>query len=102
PWEDMSHPGQHDRMIVTGGEGIYITDETGRRFIDGPAGMWCVQIGYGVPEMAKAAAEQMLAMPYMNPFSMTNAPAPRLARKLKELAPGDLGKVIFTTGGSSA
>ncbi|MBX7252846.1 MAG: aminotransferase class III-fold pyridoxal phosphate-dependent enzyme, partial [Candidatus Promineofilum sp.] len=76
PWEDMSHPGQHDRMIVTGGEGIYITDETGKRFIDGPAGMWCVQIGYGVPEMAKAAAEQMLAMPYNNPFGMTNAPAP--------------------------
>jgi adenosylmethionine-8-amino-7-oxononanoate aminotransferase len=102
PWEDMSHPGQHDRTIVTGGEGIYISDETGRRFIDGPAGMWCVQIGYGVPEMAKAAAEQMLAMPYNNPFAMTNAPAPRLARKLKELAPGDLGKIIFTTGGSTA
>lgn len=102
PWEDMSRPGQHDRTIVTGGEGIYITDETGRRFIDGPAGMWCVQIGYGVAEMAKAASEQMLAMPYNNPFAMTNAPAPRLARKLKELAPGDLGKVIFTTGGSTA
>ncbi len=102
PWEDMSRPGQHDRTIVTGGEGIYITDETGRRFIDGPAGMWCVQIGYGVEEMAKTAAEQMLALPYNNPFAMTNGPAPRLARKLKDIAPGDLGKVLFTTGGSTA
>jgi adenosylmethionine-8-amino-7-oxononanoate aminotransferase len=102
PWEDMSRPGQHDRTIVTGGQGITITDETGRRFIDGAAGMWCVQIGYGVEEMAKAAAEQMLAMPYNNPFAMTNAPASKLARKLKELAPGDLGKVLFTTGGSTA
>jgi adenosylmethionine-8-amino-7-oxononanoate aminotransferase len=98
----MSRPGQHDRTIVTEGRGIYITDETGRQLIDGPAGMWCVQIGYGVEEMARTAAEQMLKMPYNNAFGMANLPTPKLARKLKELAPGDLGKIFFTTGGSTA
>ncbi|MEZ5925176.1 MAG: aminotransferase [Hyphomicrobiaceae bacterium] len=102
PWEDMTRPGQHDRSIITEGKGIYITDESGRQLIDGPAGMWCVQIGYGVEELAQAAAEQMLKMPYNNAFAMANLPTPKLARKLMELAPGDLGKIFFTTGGSTA
>ncbi len=89
-------------MIAGGGEGIYIHDAEGRRFIDGPGGMWCVQIGYGRRDMADAIAEQVMRMPYSSPFSTTTDPAAQLARKLADFAPGDLNTVVFTTGGSTA
>ena len=55
PWESMS-PAPADRLIAAGGEGIYLIDAEGRRFIDGPGGMWNMQLGYGVREMAEAIA----------------------------------------------
>jgi adenosylmethionine-8-amino-7-oxononanoate aminotransferase len=102
PWESMGEIGRADRTIVSGGDGIYIYDENGTRLIDGPGGMWCVQIGYNRPEMAQAIAEQVVRMPYMNPFSLTSAPPARLAARLAQMAPGDLKHVFFTTGGSTA
>ena len=73
PWEYLPEVGHADRTIVSGGEGIYIYDERGHKLIDGPGGMWCVQIGYNRPEMARAIADQVTRMPYMNPFSLTSA-----------------------------
>jgi adenosylmethionine-8-amino-7-oxononanoate aminotransferase len=102
PWEYMPEVGQANRTIVTHGDGIYIYDEDGRKLIDGPGGMWNVQIGYNRPEMAAAIAEQVMRLPYMNPFSLTSAPSARLAARLAQLAPGDLNHVFFTTGGSTA
>ncbi len=102
PWEYLPDAGQANRTIVDHAEGIYIHDEQGNRLIDGPGGMWCMQIGYGRREMAEAIAAQALRMPYMNPFSLTSAPPAQLAAKLAELAPGDLNHVFFTTGGSTA
>jgi adenosylmethionine-8-amino-7-oxononanoate aminotransferase len=102
PWESMAEVGHADRTIATEGEGIYLIDEHGQRLIDGPGGMWCVQIGYHRREMAEAIAEQVLRMPYMNPFSLTSAPPARLAARLAQLAPGDLRHVFLTTGGSTA
>lgn len=102
PWESMSDVGHADRTIVDRGEGIYIYDENGQKLIDGPGGMWCVQIGYNRREMADAIAEQVMRLPYMNPFSLTSAPPVRLAKRLAEVAPGDLEHVFFTTGGSTA
>lgn len=102
PWETMSDVGHADRTIIDHAEGIYVYDEYGKKLIDGPGGMWCMQVGYGRREMAEAIAEQALRMPYMNPFSLTSAPPARLAARLAELAPGDLRHVFFTTGGSTA
>jgi len=102
PWEYMPDAGRADRTIVTHGDGIYIYDENGQKLIDGPGGMWCVQIGYNRPEMADAIAEQVLRMPYMNPFSLTSAPPVRLAARLAQMAPGDCRHVFLTTGGSTA
>ncbi len=102
PWEELATPGRHDRSIAAGGRGIYVTDETGRRLIDGPGGMWCVQIGYGSSAMATAIADQVLRMPYMSPYTLTCETSSLLARKLAELAPGELDHVFFTTGGSTA
>ena len=101
PWESLREPGA-ERTIVTGAEGIHIVDENGQRLIDGPGGMWCVQIGYGRREMAEAIAAQVMEVPYMNPFSLTSGPPARLAARLAAMAPGDLRHVFFTTGGSTA
>ncbi len=102
PWAGIQGWRKSDYMRVNTAEGIHIWDSTGKRFIDGPGGMWCVQIGYGRQEMADAIAAQTMTMPYASPWSFTTEPAAVLARKLAELAPGDLNTVHFTTGGSTA
>lgn len=81
-------------------EGIYIEDTTGRRYMDFH-GNNVHHIGYGHPRLKRAIAEQMDALPF-TPRRYTSEPAVALARKLAEIAPGDLRKVLFTTGGSDA
>jgi len=102
PWEYFADVHNADRTIITRADGIYIYDENNQKLIDGPGGMWCVQIGYNRKEMADAVAAQMLQLPYMNPFSLTSATPALLSKKLAELAPGDLTHVFLTTGGSTA
>lgn len=102
PWEDMRTWKQSDRFFITHGEGIYLYDDTGRKLIDGPAGMWAVQIGYGRQEMADAIAAQVMELPYASPWSVATSPSAELAAKITSFAPGDLNTVMFTTGGSTA
>lgn len=102
PWHDMNAWRGYDNMLVQGADGIYHYDETGKQFIDGPGGMWCVQIGYNRPEMAQAIADQALKMPYASPFTNVSEPGAILAKKIADMAPGDLNNVFFTTGGSTA
>ena len=102
PWEGMRSLGDNDRTLVEGAEGIYVTNEEGRRLIDGPGGMWCVQIGYGRNEMAEAMAEQARQMAYFSPFSNSSSVSARLAHEIAQRTPGDLNHVFFTTGGSTA
>lgn len=102
PWEYMPDAGGADRTIIDRAEGIYVYDETGARLIDGPGGMWCMQIGYGRQEMADAVAAQMQRLAYFNPFSVTAGPPAELAARLAALAPGRMNHVFFTTGGTTA
>jgi len=102
PWEAMEAHGTSDRTFLEGASGIHVRDERGRRLIDGPGGMWCVQIGYGREEMGRAIAEQAVRMPYFSPFSMGHSVVAELAAKIAERTPGDLNTVFFTTGGSTA
>ncbi|SEL21429.1 Adenosylmethionine-8-amino-7-oxononanoate aminotransferase [Roseovarius azorensis] len=102
PWAGIHGWRRDDYMRVNTAEGIHIWDHAGKRFIDGPGGMWCVQIGYGRQEMADAIAAQTMTMPYASPWSFTTEPAAMLARKLADMTPGDLNTVHFTTGGSTA
>ncbi|MFT5140031.1 MAG: putrescine aminotransferase [Lysobacterales bacterium] len=102
PWEDMGELGKNERTIAASGEGIYLYDSMGKRMIDGPAGMWCNQIGYGRREMADAIADQVMEMSYFSPFNLSCDISTVLAEKLASLAPGDLNRVFFTTGGSTA
>ncbi len=102
PWEYMASAGQADRTVITQADGIYVQDDTGARMIDGPAGMWCTQIGYGRKEMADAIAEQVIKLTYINPFSLSAGPPAQLATRLAQMAPGAMNHVFFTTGGTTA
>ncbi len=102
PWEDITKLGEQKRTVISGGDGIYVYDTDGNRLIDGPAGMWCVNIGHGRDEMADAIAEQARHMTYYSPWGVSNAPAAELAAKLVSIAPESFNHVFFTTGGSTA
>ena len=102
PWEYMKDVGQNKRMFAEKAEGVYLYNENGEKLIDGPGGMWCVQIGYGRREMAEAISEQILKVPYYSPFNMSSSPSAMLANKIAKLTPGELNHVFFTTCGSTA
>lgn len=102
PWAALDDWRGYDNMLVDSADGIYMWDGEGKRYIDGPGGMWCTQIGYGRRDMAEAIAEQVIRLPYTSPFTNTTEPSAVLARRLAEMAPGDLNNVFFTTGGSTA
>ena len=89
--------------VITKAKGVYLTDSEGIEILDGMAGLWCVNIGYGREEMAEAAARQIRELTYYNTFfQTTHVPAIALAAKLAELAPGDLNHVFFAGSGSEA
>ncbi len=102
PWAGTGGWRRDEYMRVNTGKGIHLWDSAGKRYIDGPGGMWCVQIGYGRKDMADAIAAQVMDMPYASPWTFTSEPAAVLANVLADLAPGDLNTVHFTTGGSTA
>lgn len=89
--------------IITHAEGVFIYDSEGNEILDGMAGLWCVNVGYGRKELAEAAYEQMLELPYYNSFFRSAPPAPvLLAAKLAEIAPPTLNQVFFGSSGSEA
>jgi putrescine aminotransferase len=89
--------------VITRAKGVFITDSEGEEILDGMAGLWCVNIGYGRDELSEVAARQMRELPYYNTFfQTTHVPAIALAAKIAELAPGDLNHVFFAAGGSEA
>ena len=89
--------------ILQSAEGMWLTDIDGRRVLDGFAGLWCVNVGYGQDSIVDVAAEQMRRLPYATGyFHFSNEPAIRLADKLTALAPAGLDHVYFTLGGSDA
>ena len=95
--------GAKGARVITRADGVWLTDSEGNRIIDGMAGLWCVNIGYGRHELAEVAARQMRELPYYNTFFQTShVPAIALAARLAELAPGDLNHVFFAGSGSEA
>ncbi|MEX0760452.1 MAG: aminotransferase class III-fold pyridoxal phosphate-dependent enzyme, partial [Tistlia sp.] len=102
PWESLEHLGEEARTLLTGADRIYVQDAKGNRLLDGPAGMWCMQVGYGRREIAEAMAEQAMSLAYNSPWYSTSPVAAELAGRIAEMTPGDLDHVFFTTGGSTA
>ena len=89
--------------VIESGSGCWVTDASGRKLLDGLAGLWCVNVGYGRTEIADAVREQMTRIPYYTSFlNSTTEPAIRLADKLASLAPPRLDKVLFSSSGSEA
>jgi putrescine---pyruvate transaminase len=89
--------------IVASADGVYVTDQNGRRLLDGLAGLWCVNVGYGRKEIVDAVARQMMEVPYYPSFfNTTTVPAIRLAERLSDLAPAKLNRATFSNSGSEA
>lgn len=95
------HEGAHVPVMVRG-EGMYIFDDHGKRYLDGLAGLFVVQVGHGRKELAQAAAAQAETLAFFPVWSYATPPAIELADRLAALAPGDLNRVFFTTGGGEA
>jgi adenosylmethionine-8-amino-7-oxononanoate aminotransferase len=87
---------------IVRGEGAYIYDVNGKRYLDGLAGLFVVQVGHGRQELAKAAYKQASELAYFPVWSYAHPAGIELAARLADLAPGDLNKVFFTTGGGEA
>ena len=92
----------HDVPIITRGEGCYVYDEHGNRYLDGLSGLFTVQAGHGRRELSEAAREQGERLAYFPVWSFAHEPAITLAERLAHLAPGDLNRVFFTPTGGDA
>jgi putrescine aminotransferase len=103
PFTDYKELGKKGSRIINRADGIYLWDSEGKRILDGMAGLWCVNIGYGRKELAEAAYAQMQELPYYNSFFQTShVPAIRLAEILAEITPTGLDHVFFCGSGSEA
>ena len=103
PFNDNAALATRGTRILTRGEGCYVWDAEGNRLLDAFAGLWCVNIGYGRPELGAAASKQMTQLAYYNSFfQCTTEPTVQLSAKLAELTPHDLDHAFFTNSGSEA
>jgi adenosylmethionine-8-amino-7-oxononanoate aminotransferase len=98
----MSSYADHDVPIISRGEGPYVWDSHGKRYLDGLSGLFVVQAGHGRHEMADAAGKQAAELGYFPLWSYAHPAAVQLAERLANYAPGDINRVFFTTGGSEA
>ncbi len=103
PFTDHAALGRKGTRVIVRAEGVYLYDSDGRQILDGMSGLWCVNLGYGRRELAQAAYEQLLELPYYNSFfQVAHPPAIELARLLVEVTPPQFKHVFFTGSGSEA
>jgi adenosylmethionine-8-amino-7-oxononanoate aminotransferase len=95
-YEDVEVP------VIVRGEGCYVWDEHGKRFLDGLSALFCVNIGHGRADIAQAGADQAKELGFFTNWSYAHPRAIELAARIASLAPGDLNRVFFTSGGSEA
>lgn len=89
--------------VITGGEGIYVIDDEGNRYIEGLAGLFCAGLGFSEPRLVEAATRQLKTMPFYHSFAhKSTEPGIRLAEKLLSMAPVPMSKVFFAGSGSEA
>jgi adenosylmethionine-8-amino-7-oxononanoate aminotransferase len=105
-WMHFTRMGAYDETreipVIDRGEGAYVYDTKGKRYLDGLSGLFVVQVGHGRVELAEAAAKQASKLAYFPQWGYAHTPGIDLSRRLADLAPGDLNRVFFTTGGSEA
>ena len=88
--------------VIVRGDGCYVYDEHGRRYLDGLSGLYCVNIGHGRAELGEAAARQAEELGFYTNWSYAHPRSIELATRIAQLAPGELNRVFFTSGGSEA
>ena len=98
----MSSYASSEVPVIVRGEGQYVFDQTGKRYLDGLAGLFVSQIGHGRTEVAEAGARQASELAYFPLWSYAHPQAIELAERLAAMAPGDLNRVFFTSSGSEA
>src|SRR3989440_3326977 len=102
-WLHFTRMAGHEPPIIVRGEGCYLEDSEGNRYLDALAGLFAVQIGYSYgEEVGQAAHEQMRELPFYTNWSYAHPRAIELASVVADLAPGDLNRVFFVSGGSEA
>ena len=103
PWTHFDSFKKDGSLVMGRGAGAFVHDISGKRYLDGIAGLWCVNMGYGREEIVAAITDQARRLAFFNPFvDTTNVPAAELSARLAGLAPGSLNHVFFTCGGSTA
>jgi adenosylmethionine-8-amino-7-oxononanoate aminotransferase len=104
-WMHFTRLGSYEHSdvpIIVRGEGCYVYDEHGKRYLDGLSALYCVNVGHGREELGQAAAKQAKELGFYTNWSYAHPPAIELATRISELAPGSLNRVFFTSGGSEA
>ena len=103
PFSDNKQLKESGVRIIEKADGIYIYDNQGNKIIDGMAGLWCVNIGYGRKELGEIAKNQMDELAYYNTFFKTSHPAViNLSAKLAEVAPEGFNHIFYTGSGSES
>ncbi|MGE3872336.1 MAG: aminotransferase [Parvibaculaceae bacterium] len=103
PYTNLARHRETGPLILNEGRGIHLYDDTGKRYIEGLAGLWCTSLGYGNEELVEAAAQSMRKLSYTSVFSgKSHDAAIELSEKLKEIAPCPASKVLFGGSGSEA
>ena len=103
PFTDTKEINDQGTRVIVKADGVYIWDAEGNKLLDGMAGLWCVNVGYGRKELAEAAYRQMQELPYYNSFFQCTTPsAIELAEVLANLAPSHINRVFFTSSGSES
>ena len=101
PWTNFATFKDEGSLVMAQSNGNYVYDTEGNKYLDGIAGLWCVNIGYRHQTMVKAISDQINEIAYYTTFGhVVTPPAAELAAKIAELAPGDLNHTFFGTGGS--
>ena len=103
PFTDHKALMEKGTRIITHADGVYLWDSDGNKILDGMAGLWCVNVGYGRQELVDAATNQMQELPYYNNFfQTTHPPAIELSKALVDISPSQFNHVFFTNSGSEA
>jgi 4-aminobutyrate--pyruvate transaminase len=90
-------------LVISRGEGVYVYDDEGRRYLEGMSGLWCASLGFSERRLAEAAYRQMCELPFYHSFAgKVPAIATELAERLVRMAPAGMGKVLFANSGSEA
>ncbi len=103
PYTDAIDNENEGALVMARGDGIHVWDETGKEYIEGMAGLWCVSLGFGNERLADAAHRQMRTLPFYHGFNRrSHEPQVELAERLKALAPVPMARTFFANSGSEA